>query len=320
MNRPKLICIVGPTASGKSAVAVTLAKGLGAEVVSADSMQVYRYMDIGTAKPAAREMEGIRHHMIDVADPDEDFNVSDYREMAASAIDDIHKRGKRVIVAGGTGLYVRALTRGLVDTPRADPGLRESLEREAREKGPLHLYRKLQEIDAEAARGIHPNNRVRVIRALEVAILSGRKISEFQHAHRFSEKAYDCLMLGIHVDREALYRRIEKRVDTMIESGLEGEVRGLLDKGYSRELKPMRSVGYKEMCAHIIDGIPLERAVELIKRDSRRYAKRQLTWFRKEEVQWLESEMLVSSEFIGRLSRFLKGKGSFATLSGMSLD
>ncbi|MDH3975843.1 MAG: tRNA (adenosine(37)-N6)-dimethylallyltransferase MiaA [Deltaproteobacteria bacterium] len=305
MNRPALICIVGPTASGKSAVAVELAKSLDAEVVSADSMQVYRYLDIGTAKPSPPEMKHVPHHMIDAVNPDEDFTVSDYREMAAGIIDDIHKRGKRVIIAGGTGLYVRALIKGLVDTPEADKRLREELEEAAEKKGPLSLYRKLEEIDAEAARGIHPNNRVRVIRALEVAMLSGRKISDFQRSHRFSEKAYPFLMLGIDVERDELYRRIESRVETMVENGFEREVRRLLDRGYSRDLKPMRAVGYKEMCAHIIDGVPFERTVELIKRDSRRYAKRQLTWFRKEEVQWLKREAFAAEELRERLLSFV---------------
>ena len=304
MNRPKLICIVGPTASGKSAIAVELAKRLDGEVVSADSMQVYRYMDIGTAKPSIREMEGIPHHMINVVNPDENFSVSDYREMAATVIEDIAKRGKRVIVAGGTGLYIRALTKGLVDTPRGDGLLREKLKREAQEKGPLYLYRTLEKIDPEAAVEIHPNNLVRVIRAIEVATLTGKKISEFQRSHRFSEKDYDYLMLGIDIDRDELYRRIDGRVDIMIGDGLKEEVKELLEKGYSRELKPMRGVGYKEMCAHIIDGISLERAVELIKRDSRRYAKRQLTWFRKEEVRWLKKEELLSVGFMNSVESF----------------
>jgi len=304
MNRPKLICIVGPTASGKSAVAVELAKRLDGEVVSADSMQVYRYMDIGTAKPAVSEMAGIPHHMINVVNPDEDFSVSDYREMAATVIENIAKRGKRVIIAGGTGLYIRALTKGLAHTPEGDELLREKLKKEAEEKGPLHLYRRLEKIDPEAAGEIHPNNLVRVIRAIEVATLTGKKISEFQRSHRFSEKDYDYLMPGIDVDREELYKRIEGRVDIMIDDGLREEVKGLLDKGYSRELKPMRGVGYKEMCAHIMDGLPLERAVELIKRDSRRYAKRQLTWFRREEVRWLKKEELLSAEFMKSVESF----------------
>lgn len=301
MERPELICIVGATASGKSEVAVELAKRLDAEVVSADSMQVYRYMDIGTAKPSPVEMGGIGHHMIDVVDPDEDFSVSDYRQMAATTIHDIHKRGKRVIVAGGTGLYMRALTKGLVDTPEADQNLREELNKEAQINGPLHLYRKLEEMDPEAAQAIHPNNQVRVVRALEVAILSGRKISEFQREHGFGEEPFPYIMLGIDVDRDELYRRIENRVDTMVEKGLENEVRNLLEMGYSRELKPMRGVGYKEMCACLLDGIPLERAMELIKRDSRRYAKRQLTWFRKEDVQWLKRDQLNSDQLLRRL-------------------
>jgi len=306
MSRPRLICIVGPTASGKSAVALELAKKLNAEVVSADSMQVYRYMNIGTAKPSSHEMGGIPHHLMDVVNPDEDFSASDYREKARAVIDDIHKRDKRVIVAGGTGLYVRALTKGLVDTPEADPLLRAKLKKEAEEKGALYLHRRLEEIDPEAAREIHTNNLVRVIRALEVATLTGRKISAFQQSHQFSEKAYDFFMVGIDVEREVLYRRIEERVDAMVASGLVAEVRGLLDMGYGRELKSMRAVGYKEMCAHVLDGIPLERAVELIKRDSRRYAKRQITWFKKEELRWLRREEVLNSEFMNSAESFME--------------
>jgi len=307
MERPELICIVGPTASGKSAVAVELAKKLDAEIVSADSMQVYRYMDIGTAKPSTHEMEDIPHHMINVVNPDEDFTVSHYREMAGAVINDIFKRGKRIIIAGGTGLYIRALTKGLVDTPEADQNLREELKREAEEREPLYLHKKLEQVDPHAAAEIHPNNQVRIIRALEVAILSGRKISDYQRAHRFSENAYSYLMLGIDVDRGSLYKRIENRVDAMIERGLEREVRVLLDKGYSRDLKPLRGVGYKEMCAHIIDGISLERAMELIKRDSRRYAKRQFTWFRKEEVQWLKKDSFTHKDMPEKILSFFRG-------------
>ena len=286
MQRPKIICIVGPTASGKSSLATQIAKDLGGEIISADSMQVYRHMDIGTAKPSLKDQEEIHHHLIDVVDPDENFSASDFRELASAAIKDIQSRGKRVIVAGGTGLYIRALTRGLVDTPESDPLLRQRLEDEADRLGHQYLHNMLKELDPAAAEAIHPNNVVRIIRAIEVATKSDKTMSEYQDQHRFADSPYDVMMLGIDIDRELLYSRINERVDKMMEAGLKEEVERLLAMGYSRDLKSMRSVGYKEMCAHIIDGLPIEEAAELIKRDSRRYAKRQMTWFRKEDVIW----------------------------------
>ena len=286
MQRPEIICIVGPTASGKSSLATQIAKDLGGEIISADSMQVYRHMDIGTAKPSLKDQEEIRHHLIDVVEPDENFSASDFRELASAAIRDIQSRGKRVIVAGGTGLYIRALTRGLVDTPVGDPLLRQKLEDEADRLGRQYLHNMLKELDPAAAEAIHPNNIVRIIRAIEVATKSDKTMSEYQDQHRFADSPYDVMMLGIDIDRELLYSRINERVNKMIGAGLKEEVKELLALGYSRDLKSMRSVGYKEMCAHIIDGLPIEEAAELIKRDSRRYAKRQMTWFRKEDVRW----------------------------------
>lgn len=286
MQRPEIICIVGPTASGKSSLAAQIAKDLDGEIISADSMQVYRHMDIGTAKPSIKEQEENRHHLIDVVDPDEDFSASGFRELASAAIKDIQSRGKRVIVAGGSGLYIRALTKGLVDTPEGDPLLRQRLEDEADRLGRQHLHNMLKELDPAAAKEIHPNNVVRIIRAIEVATKSDKTMSEYQDQHRFADSPYDVMMLGIDIDRKLLYNRINERVDKMIDAGLKEEVERLLALGYSRGLKSMRSVGYKEMCAHIIDGLPIEEAAELIKRDSRRYAKRQMTWFRKEDVIW----------------------------------
>jgi len=305
MARPPLVAIVGPTASGKSALAVELARAVDGEVVSADSMQVYRYLDIGSAKPTSAEMQGVPHHMIDIVSPDEPFSASDYRKQAMAAIGDILRRGKKVVLCGGTGLYIRALTRGLVDTPEGDDKLREELRRKLEEGGPEALHGQLGKIDPAAAQNIHPNNVVRVIRAIEVAMLSGRKMSEFQSAHRFADTRFDVMMLGIDLPREALYAKIETRVDRMIAGGLVEEVRLLLERGYGRDLKPMRSVGYKEICAHIIDGMPLADAVELVKRNSRRYAKRQMTWLRKEEVKWGPFEQFASGTTFSEVAEFL---------------
>lgn len=286
MQEPEIICIVGPTASGKSSLALQIAKDLDGEIISADSMQVYRHMDIGTAKPSIEEQGQVRHHLINIVDPDENFSASDFRELASAAIKEIRSRGKRVIVTGGTGLYIRALTKGLVDTPKGDPLLRQRLTDEANRLGREHLHNRLRELDPAAAEAIHPNNIVRVIRAIEVATNSDKTMSEHQKQHRFADSPYDVIMLGIDIDRDLLYSRINERVDNMIDAGLKEEVERLLALGYSRDLKSMRSVGYKEMCAHIIDGLPIEEAAELIKRDSRRYAKRQMTWLRKEDVRW----------------------------------
>ncbi len=304
MVRPPVVVIVGPTASGKSALAVELAKAVDGEVVSADSMQVYRHFDIGTAKPTSSEMQGVPHHMIDIIEPDEPFSVSDYREQAMAAIRDILQRRKRVILCGGTGLYIRALTRGLVDTPKGDSRLREELRQKLEDEGPEALHEQLKKLDHAAAQSIHPNNMVRVIRAIEVAMLSGRKLSDYQAAHKFADTHFDLMMLGIDVPRESLYAKIESRVDEMISGGLVEEVKSLLERGYGRELKPMRSVGYKEICAHLIDGLPQAVAVELIKRDSRRYAKRQMTWFRKEDVKWRSFEDLSSDKTFTKAAKF----------------
>ena len=293
MQKPEIICIVGPTASGKSSLATQIAKDLGGEIISADSMQVYRHMDIGTAKPSRKEQEQIGHHLIDVVAPDENFSASDFKELASAAIKKIEARGKKVIVAGGTGLYIRALTKGLVDTPEGDPVLRRRLNEEANQFGPEYLHERLKELDPSAANTIHPNNIVRIIRAIEVAMNSDKTMSEYQEQHKFADSPYDVMMLGIDIDRDQLYSRINKRVDKMIDAGMKEEVERLLALGYSRDLKSMRSVGYKEMCAHIIDGLPIEKATELIKRDSRRYAKRQMTWFRKEDVQWGAASELI---------------------------
>ena len=316
MSKPKIIVVTGPTASGKSAVAVELALALDGEVVSADSLQVYRQMDIGTAKPTAEEMKGVPHHMIDVVDPDGEFSAADFRDRASEAIEGITGRGRCAIVAGGTGLYIRALTRGLADTPKGDPALRRKLEKEAKEKGNVHLHEKLKRLDPVAAAKIHPNNRVRVIRAMEVAILRGDRISEMHKRHRFGESPFHFMMLGIETDRETLYGRIEKRVDRMIAAGLEEEVRLLLKAGYGRDLKPMGAVGYREMCAHILDGVPLDRTIELIKRNSRRYAKRQMTWLRKENVLWRPPEWFSTKDALETMRRFL---GRQAPTSARSL-
>lgn len=286
---PRLLVICGPTASGKSDLAIELARELDAEIINADSMQVYRGMDIGTAKPAPQQRAEIHHHLIDVAAPDRLFSAADFADAADRAIGDIIARGKRIIVAGGTGLYIRALLKGLVESPSGAGEVRRQLQEEARELGNQAMLEKLAQVDPESAARIHPNNLVRIIRALEVHRLTGLPLSTFQDRHGFSRQRYPALQIGISVERQELYRRIEARVERMIRDGLVDEVKGLLAAGYGADLKAMRAIGYKEICMHLAGETTLEEAVALIKRDSRRYAKRQLTWFTAEgDTIWLE--------------------------------
>ncbi len=286
---PKLLVICGPTASGKSELAIRLARELDAEIVNADSMQVYRGMDIGTAKPAPAQRKEIPHHLIDVADPDQPFSAADFALAADEAIRGTTGRGKRVIVAGGTGLYIRALLKGLVDSPSGAGEIRRELQEEARELGNQAMLEKLGRVDPELAARIHPNNRVRIIRALEVYRLTGVPLSRYQQEHGFSGRRYESLQIGIKVERRELYRRIDERVERMVEDGLLDEVHGLLASGYGRDLKSMRAIGYKEAAACLAGEYGPDEAVRLIKRDTRRYAKRQLTWFNADpDILWLE--------------------------------
>ena len=281
----KLLVLSGPTGSGKSALAVSIAERIGGEIVNADSLQVYRGLDIGTAKPSAQELARVPHHLLDIVSPEQEFTASDFRREAAAAISDIDRRGKKAIVVGGTGLYIRALLEGLVDSPTGDPELR----RQFAEVPGEELLRRLSSGDPETARRLHPNDRVRIIRALEVFEQTGRPISVFRSEHAFSGAYYDAMKMAIKVERQELYRRIDLRVEQMLQDGLVDEVRSLLALGYGRELKAMRSIGYKEITAYLAGETTLDEAVTLIKRDTRRYAKRQMTWFSKEnDIYWLE--------------------------------
>jgi len=281
----KLLVIAGPTGSGKSTLAVGIAETIGAEIVNADSMQVYRGLDIGTAKPSAEELSRVPHHLLGVVSPEVNFTASDFRREAAAVIADIDRRGNKVIVVGGTGLYIRALLDGLVNSPKGDPELRLQFAHLSGEE----LLQQLRQVDPETAARLHHNDRVRIVRALEVYSQTGRPISAFRSEHAFSGSYYDALKVAIKVERQELYRRIDLRVGKMIEDGLVAEVASLLASGYSRELKALRSIGYKEIAAHLAGELTLDQAVELMKRDSRRYAKRQMTWFGKEnDIYWLE--------------------------------
>jgi tRNA dimethylallyltransferase len=284
-----VIVLCGPTASGKTAAAIEIAQKIDAEIISADSGQVYRGMDIGTAKPTPAERRKIPFHLIDILDPDEQFSAADFRTRALEAIREIRKRGRRVIVAGGTGLYLKALEAGLFEGPSRDPKIREELEERVEREGVEALYRELKKVDPEAAKTIPPRNRQRLIRALEVYRLTGRPISEFWNEHRRRgaiNRAPAFLKYGLIPSKDELHHRIDRRVDRMVEEGLVEEVRFLVER-WGRGAPGLRIIGYKEVVAHLEDRIPLQEAVQLIKRNTRRYAKRQRTWFKKdEEIQW----------------------------------
>ena len=286
---PKLLIICGPTASGKSDLALSLAREVGAEIINADSMQVFCGMDIGTAKPTRQQRADIPHHLIDTTDPDQPFSAADFAEAAHQAIRSIHARNKNAIVVGGTGLYIRALLKGLVDSPSGAGQIRQALQAEAKELGNQAMLDKLSLVDPESAARIHLNNLVRIIRALEVHQLTGIPLSRYQVEHGFTQQRYRSLQIGLDVERQELYKRIEQRVDQMLKEGLVDEVRRLLAAGYNRNLKPMRAIGYKEISAYLAGETDLDTAVQLVKRNTRHYAKRQLTWFKADpDIIWLE--------------------------------
>lgn len=284
-----IVCIAGPTASGKTALAVALAKELNGEVVSCDSMQVYKGMDIGTAKPTLEEMEGIPHHMLSVAEPDEDFSVSRYCEMAAPIVDDIVARGKVAIIAGGTGLYMDSLIRGNAFAPFPSTGVREKLEAQADAEGMEAMLGWLESIDPEAAARLHLSDRKRIIRALEVYLETGETITAHNKKTQTIPPRYTPLWLGLDfAQRSDLYHRIDLRVGLMLQMGLIGEIRSLLDAGIPEKTSAMQAIGYKEFIAALEGKCTIEEAADQVRQSSRRYAKRQLTWFRRNPaIHWL---------------------------------
>lgn len=289
--KPRVILLVGPTGVGKTKMALKMAAYFGGEIVSADSMQVYRGMDIGTAKPTPEERRCIPHHLIDVVDPDQPFDASRYCDLAHRVIARLHREEKPILVVGGTGLYIRALFGGLIAGPGADESLRENLREEMKRGGKSHLYEKLRLKDEKAAAQINPHDGVRIIRALEVLELTGRSIVDHQQDHCFSEKPYEVIKLGLMLDRTALQERIECRTDRMIADGFVDEVRRLLAQGYGSSLKPMQSLGYRHICGFLAGKGDLAGAVRSIKRDTFRYAKRQMTWFGAErEISWMSPD------------------------------
>ncbi len=297
-----ILVIAGPTAVGKTDASIILARQMGAEIVSADSMQIYRGMDIGTAKPTPEQRRLVYHHMIDIVDPGQPYSVGDYYRDARAVIRAILSSGGVPIVVGGTGLYIRALMRGLFHGPPASIELRERLLRKEAEEGEGALYRELSEIDPETALRIHPNDLRRTVRALEVYYLKDRTISEFQREHGFMDRPFRFRLLFIFRDRRELYRRIEQRVDLMIEQGLGVEAAGLIKKGYDEDLPSMQGLGYKHFIDYLRGRTTREEAINLFKRDTRRYAKRQFSWFRREpDAVWVDITGLEHPEEIAEV-------------------
>lgn len=291
MNR--VIVIAGPTASGKTILSIELAKRLNGEIISADSMQIYKHMDIGTAKPTIDEMQGIKHYLIDEVLPNEEFNVVKFKELAEKYIEEIIAKGKLPIIVGGTGLYISSLIDNInFSESQCNWELREELKKEAEEFGAEYLHDKLKQVDEEAANNIHPNNIKRVIRALEVYAQTQKPISYHNEISRGVPSKYNFILIGLTMDRQYLYERINKRVDIMLKNGLLQEVKGLVELGFSDSITAMQGIGYKEILAYLEGKNSLDEAVEIIKRDSRRYAKRQLTWFRRiKEIKWFNIDV-----------------------------
>lgn len=288
-ERAPLLIVGGPTGVGKTRLSVMLAHRLNGEIISADSMQVYRGMDIGTAKVTEEEKDGIIHHLIDILDPREEFNVTVFQRLARTAIEEIRERGRLPIIAGGTGFYIQALLYGVCFTENgADEKLKKELEKEAEKYGALSLHSRLCAADPASGAAIHPNNVKKVIRALEYYMLTGEKISEHNEREKKRESTYDYAYYVLSAPRPVLYKAIDARVDVMIEAGLEKEARQFYDMGIDRESTSMQGIGYREMYSYFAKEISFDECVRLIKRNTRHFAKRQLTWFKREDkIRWL---------------------------------
>ena len=288
---PRVVVVCGPTGIGKTSTAIDLARRFAGEIVGADSMQIYRAMDIGTAKPTVDEQACVKHHMVDIVDPDASYDAARYAREAGEVVQAIHQRGLVPVVAGGTGLYIKALLYGLFDSRPPDPDYRRQLEQTADAHGTALLHARLAARDPAAAADIHVNDRFRIIRALETFQATGRPISALQQEHRFARPRFAAFKIGLSMPRQAIYARIDRRVDQMVAEGLLEEVRSLLARGYHAGLKSMQSIGYRHMADYLQNGVAWEETLRLLKRDTRRYAKRQFTWFRADpEIVWTAPE------------------------------
>lgn len=291
-NRPVLPVICGPTAVGKTALALDLAEYFDGEIISADSRQVYRLMDIGTAKPTKEELQRVRHHLVDVVSPNEEFHAAHFVAHAEKAIDDICQRNKRPFLVGGTGLYIRALTEGLLQAPGANQELRLRLHTRAEEEGSPALHEELARVDPDSAARLHPNDLIRIVRALEVYRHSGQMLSVMQDEHGFNSTPYRTLKICLHLERSELYRRVDQRAEVMFEEGLLEEAEALLSAGYDPALKTLRTIGYRQAFALLRQEVSRDEALNDLQQSTRRYAKQQLTWFRKDKsIIWLESSV-----------------------------
>lgn len=308
LSKKDILLIVGPTAVGKTACAIELAKKLDGEIISADSMQIYKEMNIGTAKPSAKELGEVNHHLIDIISPDIDFSVAEFQRLAFDLVDDIHKRGKLPIISGGTGLYINSILYDMdFSKTYSDSSFRDQLTKECNESGNMFLHDKLKIIDPKAAERIHPNNVKRVIRALEINHISKSNMGDFSTDIKLNSK-YNSILVGLTRDRAKLYERINHRVDLMIEQGLVEEVENLLIKGYSKDLVSLQGLGYKEIADYVDGKCDLEEAIEILKRSTRRYAKRQLTWFnRYSQIEFFDvGQYTKSISLTNDIIKFLK--------------
>lgn len=311
-EKKPLIILTGPTAAGKTETSIGLAKAIHGEIISADSIQVYRYMDIGSAKITKEEMQGIPHYLVDKLYPDEEFNVVIFQKMAREAINQIYQNGHIPIIVGGTGFYIQSILYGIdFDETEADPEFRSKMEHFAKQHGVQTLHDSLALVDKKAADAIHPNNIRRVIRALEYYNQTGQKISDHNETQRKKESMYQSVYFVLNREREILYQRINKRVDHMLELGLVEEVKHLLDMGYQRNLTSMQGLGYKEIAAYLEGEISFQEAVTTIKQESRHFAKRQITWFKREkDVEWISmGQYSNTQEIVAQLMDKLYQKG-----------
>ena len=303
-EKPKVIAVMGPTAVGKTGLVLQLAKDLGGEIVNADSMQIYRFMDIGTAKPTAAERAAVVHHLLDIVDPDQDFDASLYSQLARKTIKKLVEEGRVAIAVGGTGLYFKALFHGLFPSGHIDQVVRQRLRREGERDDGEKLYQRLKKIDPSTAARLHANDLFRIIRALEVWECTGKPMSVLQKEHGFRENPFITLKIGLELPRSQLYEQINSRVEKMMELGLLSEVRELLAQGYGPHLKSMQALGYRHMLQHLINGMKIAEAVRTMKRDTRHYAKRQMTWFRgDQEIRWFHPEE--TEEIAGLVREFI---------------
>lgn len=310
INKPSVVVIVGPTAVGKTKLSIDLAKRFNGEIISADSMQIYKYMNIGTAKPTLEEMDGTPHYLIDQIDPKEEFSVAQYKELAQKYIEDILNKGKLPIIVGGTGLYVNSLIYNISFSQTvSDKEYRNELQNIAHTKGNQYLYNMLKEVDEAWACKLHFNDTKRIIRALEVYKCTGKTMSYHNSISRLDTSPYNYIIIGLTTERKLLYDRINARVDLMLEKGLVDEVKSLIKNGYTRQMTSMQGIGYKEIIDYLEGKYSLEEAIDIIKRESRRYAKRQMTWFKRVEgLKWVDITNVTYSRILDDLVEYILEK------------